>query len=60
MGTKAAVSVKIDNIQLMHALRHMTLYDEKFDHRAWSLAQADDLVAVARMIREGYGHTEKE
>lgn len=52
--------VRIDKESVMACLRHMTIHDEEFDHRPWSLWDAEVLEQAAKLIRDGYESERKE
>jgi hypothetical protein len=52
--------VRIDKNEVMACLRNMTIHDEAFDHRPWSLWDAEVLEQAAQLIREGYARERKE
>jgi hypothetical protein len=56
MNTKGQVSVSavMSKSQVMSAFRELTVNSEEFDHRIWSVWDAEILERVARMIRDGY------
>jgi hypothetical protein len=57
---EADVWVRIDKNQVMACLRTMTINDEDFDHRPWSLWDAEVLEQAAKLIREGYASERKD
>lgn len=52
------ITATVDRDQIMAALRGMTVNDEAFDHRQWSIWDAETFEAVAKLIRAGYMATE--
>lgn len=54
MKGMSEATVTIHQNQLMHCLRQMTIHNEHFDHRYWSIWDAEDLERIAGMIRDGY------
>ncbi|MGE4195958.1 MAG: hypothetical protein AB7G11_02385 [Phycisphaerales bacterium] len=55
---KVSVPATLSKHVLLAALRDLTIGDERFDHRQWSLWEAKCLEDAARMIREGYARAE--
>jgi hypothetical protein len=56
---RAVVLASISKGQLVEALRALTVdYGDGWDHRVWSIADAETFEGAARLIRDGYGQPE--
>jgi hypothetical protein len=54
MKDTVTVTAEIHRLELMKALRDLTVNTEDFDFRQWSIWDAEVLERIARMIRDGY------
>lgn len=53
--TRVRVDARVTKSTLVDAL--MDLYDDEFDHRHWSLSEAEFFEKLAKRIRDGYAET---
>ena len=48
------LTARVTPRELVGAIRRFVQLNKFFDHRQWSIWQAEELELAARMIREGY------
>lgn len=54
---RVSITTEASKHTVMRALRDLTVNADDFDHRPWSIWDAEQLEAAARMIRRGYAET---
>ncbi len=59
-GLRTSVNVTITKNAAMEALYSLGVGREDFDHRQWSIWDAEILERVAKKIREGYAATDSK
>jgi hypothetical protein len=59
-GPQCHVTATIFGFQVVAAIRGMILDNERFDHRQWSIYDAEQFEAAARLIRQGYDETKEK
>lgn len=58
-GKDILVSARVSKNQLFTALREITFFSCDFDHKEWSIYEAECFEDAAKMIRDGYAKDAK-